>query len=243
MSFIIQGWGAGLGIPITVVIPGFPNVANLPGVPQLARSLLIEALAPPVLGFAANPSTLWHATQSAPVWGVFDENNNLVVTADSVMDFGWRKENRVPNFPVQQGQFATYNRVGLPNETSVVLTKGGSLLDRTIFLQQIDSIIDQKNISLYTVRTPEKSYLSVTCNRAELSRRGKDNAYYFDVEVFFTEVAAGNVQYSTTAAPTNNASVPSAIPTTNQGLNNPTVPTTAVQKSALTAIKPPVPTG
>ena len=35
---IAQGWGAGLGIPITVSIPQFPSVANLPGVPQLARS-------------------------------------------------------------------------------------------------------------------------------------------------------------------------------------------------------------
>jgi hypothetical protein len=243
MAFITQGWGAGLGISITVHIPQFPSVANLPGVPQLARSPLAGVLAPPVLGFAANPDTLWQATQAAPVWGIFDSANNLVVNADSVQDFGWRKENRISNFPIQSGQFGTYNRVGLPSETSVVLTKGGSLSARTTFLAQIDAIVAQQNINLYTIRTPEKSYNNVSVNRAELSRRGVGNAFYFDVEVYFIEIAQIAAQYSTTATPTNNASVPSALPATNQGLSQSTVPTTAIQQSALTAITPPVPTG
>lgn len=243
MSLITQGWGAGLGISITVAIPQFPNVANLPGVPQLARSLLIEALAPPALGFAAEPSVLWQATQSAPIWGIFDSNNNLVVQADSVMEFGWRKENRIPNFPIQQGQFGTYNRVGLPSETSITMSKGGDLTSRTVFLQQIDAIVAQQNINLFTIRTPEKSYVNASVTRAELSRRGTANAFFFDVEVFFIEIADVAAQYSTTATPTNDSSVSSAIPVVNQALNNPQSPTTAVQKSALDAITPPVPTG
>ncbi len=243
MSIITQGWGAGLGIAITVELPVFPNVANLPGVPQLARSLLIQALAPPTLGFAANPDVLWQATQAAPIWGVFDSAGNQVVVPDSVMDFGWRKENRVSNFPIQQGQFTTYNRVGLPFESSVTFSKGGDLLSRSIFLQQIDAIVEQANIELYTIRTPEKSYVDVTVTRAELSRRGKDNAFFFDVELYFTEVIQANAQYSSTTTPTFDASEPSAIPPVNQGLNNPQVPTTAVQQSALAAITPPTPTG
>ncbi len=243
MNFITQGWGAGLGIPITVVLPLLPNVANLPGVPQIARSLLIQASTPPPLGFAANPGVLWHATQAAPVWGVFDSNGNQVVAPDSFMEFGWRKENRVPNFPIQQGQFGTYNRVGLPFESSVTLVKGGDLPSRTAFLQQVDALIAQANINLYTIRTPEKSYVNVTVNRAELSRRGKDGAYWFDVELYFIEVSQIAAQYSTVQTPTNNASVPSALPTVNQGLNNPQTPTTAVQQSALASITPPAPTG
>lgn len=242
-GIITQGWGAGLGIPVTVATPLFPNVPALPGVPQLARSLLAEAAAPPTLGFAANPSVLWQATQAAPVWGVFDSSNTLVVNADSVHDFGWRKENRIGNFSIQQGQFATYNRVGLPFENSVVLVKGGSLASRDAFLKQIDAIIDRKNIALYTIRTPEKSYVSISATRAELARRGVGNNSFFDVELYFTEINQIASQYSTVATPTNNSSVPSAVPVTNQGLNNPAVPATAVQQSALTAVTPPVPTG
>jgi hypothetical protein len=242
-QLITQGAGAGLGISITVALPPFPNVPALPGVPQLARSLLFLASAPPGIGTPATSSAIWQSTQAAPVWGVFDSDNNLVVQADSVQDFGWRKENRIPNFPIQSGQFATYNRVGLPSENSIVLVKGGSLAERTLFLQQIDAIVDQQNINLYTLRTPEKSYPNASVTRAELSRRGTANAFYFDVELYFIEIAPVDAQYSTTATQTSNSSVPSAVPATNQGLSNAQVPSAAVQKSAAAAIVPPVPTG
>lgn len=246
-QFITQGWGAGSGIPVTVGLPAFPNVPALPGVPQMARSLLSPASPPPTLGTAANQDVLWQSTQSAPVWGVFDSTNNLAVNADSVQDMGWRKENRIPNFPIQQGQFGTYNRVGLPSEISVMLSKGSAngngLAARTKFLQEVDALVAQTNINLYTIRTPEKSYVNVSVTRAELSRRGVANANYIDVELYFIEIAQVTAQYSTAVAPTPNAAAPSAIPPVNQGLNNPQVPTTAVQQSALAAITPPVPTG
>lgn len=229
-ALITQGWG--IGLPITVPLPVFPSVANLPGVPQLARSVLIEALATPALGFAAEPDLIWQATQSAPVWGVFDVNDDLVVDADSVHSFGWRQENRMPNYPIQEGAFGTFNRVGLPSETSVVLTKGGSLSDRTAFLEQIDILIDRQNIQLYTVRTPERSYFNVSCGRAETARRGPENAFYFDVELYFIEIAPVAAQYSTVATPTNNAKEPSAVPAVNKGLNNPQQPVGSLKNLA-----------
>jgi len=242
-QLITQGWGAGLGIPITVALPPFPNVPALPGVPQLARSLLFPASGPPTAGAAGQAEALWQSTQAAPVWGVFDDSNTQVVNPDSFMDFGWRQEIHVSKFPIQAGQFANYNRVFVPFETSVVLVKGGTLAERTTFLQEIDAIAAPNNINLYTIRTPEKSYQDISVTRAELSRRGKDGAYWFDVELFFVQIAQVSAQYSSTSAATPNASVPSARPTTNQGQTQPQVPTTAVQNSALAAITPPTPTG
>lgn len=243
VSIITQGWGAGLGIPITVVLPEFPSVANLPGVPQLARSLLGQALTPPTLGFAANPDVLWHATQSAPVWGVFDQDGNNVTNADSVYSFDWRQENRIPNFQIQQGQFATYNRVGLPFENAIKLIKGGPESDRAAFLQQIDAIIAQQNVSLYTIRTPEKSYFNVSAIHAELSRVSKDGAFWFEVELRFIEINSIAVTYSNGSTPLNNAQPPSAAPPTNQGLAQTQPVSSAIQSSAIAAITPPTPTG
>jgi hypothetical protein len=242
-QLITQGWGAGLGIAITVATPPFPNVPALPGVPQLARSLLLPAAAPPTIGTQATSGALWQSTQSAPVWGIFDSDNNQVVNPDSVLDFGWRQEIHVSKFPIQAGQFANYNRVFVPFESSVVLTKGGALADRTAFLQEIDAIAAPNNINLYTIRTPEKSYQNVSVTRAELSRREAKAAYWFDVEVFFVQIAQVDAQYSSTSAATPNASVPSAIPSANQGQTQAQTPPQAVQTSALAAITPPVPTG
>jgi hypothetical protein len=241
MSVITAGAGAGLGINITVPLPPFPNVPNLPGVPQLARSLLFQALAPPALGFAAEPGVLWQATQAAPVWGVFDANNNLVINADSVQDFGWRQEYRVSNYQVQRGAFASYNKVALPFECSIVLTKGGSLSERNAFLAEIDAVA--ASLNLYKIITPEKTYLSCNVTRPELSRRGAANANYFDVELFFVQISEVEQQYSTTTAgtpSTANSSVPSATPPINSGQNNPQTPTTAVQSAAIAAVTPPV---
>ena len=236
-QLITQGWGAGLGISITVALPPFPNVPALPGVPQLARSLLFAVSSPPTVGTPATAGAIWQSTQAAPVWGVFDQDGNQVVVPDSVMDFGYRQEYKVSNYPVQQGQFATYNKVLLPYESSLVLTKGGNLASRTAFLQTIDALTSSLN--LYNIRTPEKTYTNVNCTRAELSRRGAGNATYFDVELFFIQVVEVTSQYSATS----NASVPSALPPANNGNTTAVAPSSAVQTSALAAIAPPVPTG
>lgn len=240
-QIITQGWGAGLGIPVTVALSPFPNVPALPGVPQLARSLLSPASAPPTIGTQATSGALWQSTQSEPVWGIFDADGNNVTNADSVYSFDWRQENRIPNFPIQQGQFGTYNRVGLPGENAIKLIKGGSESDRALFLQQIDAIIAQQNIQLYTVRTPEKSYTNVSATLAELSRVGKDGAFWFEVELRFIQINQITAQYSNSTTPTNNASVPSAIPTTNQGLTQGSTPSSAVQAAASSAVASPNP--
>ncbi len=236
-DLITQGWG--IGLMVTVPTPQFPFVPLALGVPQLARSLLFPPPGPPTIGTPATSGALWQSTQAAPVWGVFDANNVAVITPDSVIDFGWRQEYRVSNFPVQQGQFASYNKVRLPFETSVTMTKGGTLAERTGFEQQIDDLV--ASLELYTILTPEKSYFNCNVMRAEITRRGASGAYFIDAELFFTEVVDVQAQYSSTSpitTPTADASVPSAVPSVNQGLNNPSVPSTAVQQQADASLYP-----
>jgi len=229
---------------ITVAVSPFPNVPNLPGVPQLARSPLFPTSSPPTIATPTTLPILAQAASTPAVWGVFDSENNLAINADSVMGFDWRVERRVSNFPIQNGAFASYNKVALPYESSVSLAKGGSEAERNAFLAQIDAVVD--SLGLYTIRTPEKSYTSCNCTRAELSRKGTANATYFDVELFFVQIIQVNAQYSSTSAvqvSTENASVPSAIPTVNNGVTSTTVPTSAVQTQVTQAITPPTPTG
>jgi hypothetical protein len=123
-----------------------------------------------------------------------------------------------------------------------VLTKGGSLASRTVFLQQCAAVV--ASLNLYSIRTPESSYSGCNCTRMELSRRGAGNAAYFDVELFFIQIIEVESQYSSTNA-TNlqNASVPSAVPPVNNGVVAASTPPTAIQTSADQAITPPVPTG
>lgn len=210
----------------------FPNVPQLPGVPQLVRSNTFPAGPPPGLGTVAQVARLlWDAINGAPKWGIFKSQNVVdgagqfipgqtklvpTVVPDNIIEFGFKQDWNVSDFPVQAGGFASYNKVNNPFEISLRLTKGGSESDRTDFLNQIDAIAG--TLELYQILTPERTYSNVNVTRYEVSRRGAKGAYWLsEVDIYFREVRTVDAQYSNTAANTLNAQDPSARPTTNNG--------------------------
>lgn len=220
-----------------ILVPKFPNVAALPGVPQLVRTIAAYYADLQVTrGVQAAQSALWQASKIAPTWGIFNSKGVRVVVPDNVLNFDNRNEWRVSDFPVQLSAFASFNKVLLPPETAVRLTKGGSLSDRKVFIQQIETIAGDTN--LYTIRTPEKSYPNVNVLRYEITRRGAEGAYYLaEVDIFFRAVVQITPLYSNTSANTANAQQPAAQPATNQGLLQPVAVTDAgLQQYVTTAV-------
>lgn len=214
----------------------FPNVPKLPGVPQLPRLPGFTSV-PPILGAAAAVGALWRAIFVTPQWGIFKQvpepapdaegiptvtvvsRLTPIITPDSIQDFSYRNEYDIADFFVQDGSFATYNKVAQPYETSVRMTKGGSKSDRAQFLQQIEDIL--ATTDLYSILTPEKTYLNVNPYRFELTRRGAKGAYFLtEVDLFFKEIRSVTAQYTTTAPTTQNAQDPSAQPVQNDGTVN-----------------------
>jgi len=218
---------------VFISVPQFPNVPFAPGVPQLLRSAtaLPIASAPPVLPPAQN-GVLWQAAQGDPVWGVFDSDNVPVLAPDSIIDFSNRKQFRVSDFPVQQGQFASYNKVALPFEIAIKMTSGGTVSDRTQFLNDVEFVA--ASTDMYTIVTPEKTYLNCNATHYEVTRRGRDGAYFLDdVEMHFRQIIEVVAQYSTvTTQPTQNAKNPAAVPATNGGQVQPQKPAPATVKLA-----------
>lgn len=203
----------------------FPNVPAVPGVPQLLRKL------PSGLGGFATLATsigaLWQAVASQPTWGIFDSKGKLAVSADSIVDFDYRQEFKVSNFPVQDGKFASYNKVNNPFDLSVRLSKSGTKVDRAKFLQQIETLLN--TLDLYKILTPEKSYLNCNLTRYEVMRRGPVGAYFLtDVDLFFMQILPVTAQYTTTAVTTQDAKQPGAKPPVNLGALQPQAVATAV---------------
>jgi hypothetical protein len=214
--------------------PPFPNVPNLPGVPQLRRSPLFPANPGPVLGTAIALGSLWRSLFATPRWGVFkqvpepgpDEGGiqtvvvrgrlQPAVDCDSVLDFGYRNEYDISDYPVQDGDFATYNKVANPYETYVRMSKGGSVEDRDRFLSQINDIL--KTTDLYYILTPEKQYVNVNPYRHEVTRKEASGAYFLtEVDLYFREIRSVTAQYTQTAVSTQNAKNPDAAPVDNGG--------------------------
>jgi hypothetical protein len=194
----------------------FPNVPNLPGVPQVARSILAP-VTQVVIGAASIQNLLASASAAPNIWGVFDSNGNQVITPDSIREFGTRAEWRVSNFPVQQGSFASYNKVTLPAEYSVRMVKGGTIADRQAFQAQVEMVA--ASLDLYTIITPEESYQNVNVTRYEITRKGAAEAFFVSVDLFFQLIIQVGAQYSTTTTTpdTSNAASPSAQPNQSQG--------------------------
>lgn len=216
----------------------YPNVPNLPGVPQVPRQPGVAPSTGPTLGTPAAQGTLWQSAQTAPAWGIFDSSGNQVVTPDSVYDFSYSKPYDVPTFPIQSASnaptgFATYNKVELPYENTVRMTKGGSESDRATFLYQVDVLAG--SLALYTIATPEKRYLNANVTNVAVTRRGAGGAYFLaEVDVSFIQVMQTTAQYTTTGLPnTANAADPTAQPSVSQGNVNPqAVPAQTQQQAA-----------
>lgn len=212
--------------------PPFPNVPFLLGVPQLVRSLLFQPANAVTMGAQAQHG-LWASAQVAPSWGVFDDNGNKVIDPDNIYAFDSRAEWRLLDYQVQRGAFTTFNKVIVPPEQTLRMTKGGSLSDRTAFLKSIDNIAGDTNT--YNILTPEKTYFSVNIMRGpELMRRSSEGAYFLEVDIYFRTIVEQSAQYSTTAANTANAQNPPALPPVNQGNVQP-VP--VVPNSVQTVVK------
>lgn len=217
--------------------PRFPNVPKLPGVPQLPRSLQFPS-APPLgvqLGLALG--ALWQAVFAQTLWGIYKANKpkkasetadgidevtvvgtrTPVVVPDSFGEFTYDNESTISDFPVEQGQFASYNKVANPFDVVIRFYKGGTKEARKRFLDSLDAIAG--TLELYDIVTPEKTYLNVNVTRRRLVRRGERGAFFFaEVDVFFREIRQVTSTYTATATTTENAKNPSAASVANVGV-------------------------
>lgn len=217
--------------------PAFPNVPQLPGVPQLPRSPQFPAAPTPVLALGLALGRLWQAIFSQPQWAIYKSNppqaqdtsdaglgtvtiesdRTAVVKPDSFGEFTFRNEWSVVDVPLQDGEFASYNKVNQPYEIMVRMYKGGTKEARQAFIDSIIAIAG--DLQLYDIVTPEKVYLNVNVTRWEQSRRGARGAYFLsEVDLYFREIRTVTAAYTTTAVTTSNAQNPSAEPVTNVGV-------------------------
>jgi len=226
--------------------PQFPNVPKLPGVPQLSRSLQFPAAPAAIVGLGLALGRLWQAVFAQPQWAIYKANKPKkasspddidtvtvvaqrvpVVVPDSFGEFSYRNEFTVSDFPVQEGSFASYNKVANPFEVTLRLYKGGTKEARKKFLDSLDAIAG--TLELYDILTPEHTYLNVNVTRVEVMRRGEKGAYFLsEVDVYFREVREVAATYTNTAATTENAQNPSAASVLNNGVIQPQAFTPAV---------------
>jgi hypothetical protein len=189
-----------------MLIP-FPNVPNQPGVPAIPRSPKFPTI--PRIDLGSVAELLWRVIQAQASWGIFDAKGTPLgnpsqftgligdLLQSSVLSTGsvdYSKETRVSDFPLERGGFASYNKVEMPAAPLVTLCLQGSEGDRRAFLEAVDKA--NKSTDLYSVVTPEITYINYSIERYNYSRRNSKGATLLIVEITLKEIRQVSALYT-----------------------------------------------
>jgi hypothetical protein len=135
------------------------------------------------------------------VWGIY-LNGVPVIAADSQVDFDYKQEFHIATYPVEQGQFQSYDKVQMPAEIRCKFSAGGTESNRQNFLQSIDAVM--YSIDLFDVVTPEKVYTNYCFSHRDFTRSADRGAGLIVVELSLIEVReTATAQYQNTQQPGN----------------------------------------
>jgi hypothetical protein len=215
-------------------------------VPALPRNGDIPSTVTASLGVVQ--TLLLAAIQGPSQWGIFDsKGNRLGATSqndgalqsigstlglESILStnaFEFSKETRISDYPIEQGSFASYNKVELPANPIVTLAFSGSESDRTMFLNQIAAAC--VSTELYSIATPEVVYLNYSLERYNYVRRAERGATLLLVEISLKEIRQVSASYSSIQTPINQPQNANATPQTNTGPVQPAAPQQSTLKS------------
>jgi len=160
---------------------GLPDVPFAIGVPPVLRAplALVEA-------YTALPNVADAPVASSDDWGIFDRSGQPIAQPDSVIALEYQAEQRIADYPMEEGGFQSYNKVAVPFSIRLALSKGGSVADRTAFLNVLEDL--RASLDLVDVATPEKVYIGVNVTHAGMSRSATQGAGILTVEIMLQEI-------------------------------------------------------
>ncbi|WP_152671519.1 phage baseplate protein [Xenorhabdus khoisanae] len=164
-------------------LPKMPDIPNWKGIPDAAMDAGIS------LGGAALINTLF-----GNYWGIFNQYGIPLLLADSVISLQYQNQYRVVSAPIENGSFATYNKVGEPYKITVQLSKSsGGTLERGAFLSQLE-ILAKSTLKFHVV-TPEFVYTNAAIVGYDIAREAKDGATLLKVNLHLEEIREVTVKY------------------------------------------------
>lgn len=129
------------------------------------------------------------------VWGIVNEFGIPIVLADTVLGMNYDAGSSISKYPVEQGSFASFNKVNNPSMATVQMAKGsGGVLERGLFLAQLEGLL--KSTLSFHIITPEYVYLNYQIVGINHARTAQDGATMITVNLDLEEVLEAKVDYS-----------------------------------------------
>lgn len=194
----------------------YPNVPNVPGVPQLLRQASMS-LPAPVL--AAADMLGLNQLLGGQQWGIFtsaasqstgflSEITDLtmgnigspVLPVDSIISVQMAKDFDIPDFPVEGGGFASYNKVQRPYEGKISMAIATSAAMRQDCLATLDQVV--ADLNLYSIVTPERVYENANIVHYDYERTSQQGVTLLILNISVKEVRSVAVAtYASTRSP------------------------------------------
>jgi len=220
-------------MPITPVNKSlFPDIPNALGVPALRRELTSRQTTRLVISRILSRILLSRFTR-AGVWGLYDIKDGKVSRADSVFSLDFKGASKISEVPLQNGSFAAYNKVQLPNFQLLRLVKKGNDLERNQFLTEIDNA--KKSTDLYYIVTPERTYFNISIEDYAYKRTAQDGVSMLIVDITLKEIRQVSPAFSTVKL--ESAKTPTAASPKASGMVQLQPVAPAKQQSVLTSIR------
>jgi hypothetical protein len=221
---------SGMGVtPGTVLTSGLTAITDGVGIAGVNLSQTVASVAMQVTGSLSDllpdlGDVLGQDTVSAlltssdQIWGIFLDGAAVVIP-DSVVSLDYKKDWHISDYPIEQGNFESYNKVRLPYEAKVQITKGGTVAERNDFLQTIESIA--ASLDLYDIVTPEVTYINANITHFDYRRTSVNGVSLLTIALWFQEIRAeASSEFINSAQPSGSDQV-------NSGVVQPQAPTPA----------------
>lgn len=173
-------------------MPELVNVPDVDGVPAVAFATGVGA---GIVLAAADAIGLPLFGSIGTQWGIFRQGRP-VVTCDNVAAFDHKADWAISDYPVEGGQFESYNKVTIPYDVRLVFTAGGSEANRTALLNSLRAIVGDLNF--YDAVSPEAVYTPVNLVHLDYRRTAQNGVGLLVVSVWCRQVR--RVASSTTGA-------------------------------------------
>lgn len=206
-------------------MPTFPNVPIAPGVPPVLRQA--GSVVQTFQLLTADAVTLLGGLFGLQ-WGIF-QNGAPIIVPDTMVSLEYHREWTISNYPLEQGNFESYDKVQLPFEARVRIATGGSVADRGSFISQVESIA--ATLELYDIVTPERVYGNVNIESFEYRRTATQGAGMIVIDLHLIEIR------QVVSQSFNNTQAASGASSQGQGQVAP-VPATPAQTATMPLIKP-----
>jgi hypothetical protein len=169
---------------------------SIPGLPALSAA---SAAFFSEVAFIASDGPGVSTAATTSQWGIF-LNGDPVVIADNVLSMEFRQDFKISNYPVEQGAFASYNKVQMPMEVKFRFSAGGSSSNRSNMLNSIGAVIGDTN--LYDVVTPDATYVNFNFTHQDYRRTAQEGAGLLSVDVWVEEIRTASLVVSNTGTGT-----------------------------------------